>query len=130
MALTAASGNVALSWMVTAVAGDDHAVLPAEPSPSTGVRPRGVVGDHVAGAQPLRHRERDAVAARAVARRLVVLMVDGVHFAEHTCVVALGIGIDGTKHPLALVTSIAADHGGRGYPSGEAHAPVQVTPGV
>src|SRR5207302_6050466 len=34
---------------------------------------------------------------------LVVLMVDGVRFAEHTCVVALGIGIDGTKHPLALV---------------------------
>jgi putative transposase len=34
---------------------------------------------------------------------LVVLMVDGVHFAEHTCVVALGIGIDGGKHPLALV---------------------------
>jgi putative transposase len=34
---------------------------------------------------------------------LVVLMVDGVHFAEHTCVVALGIGVDGTKHPLALV---------------------------
>jgi putative transposase len=34
---------------------------------------------------------------------LVTLMVDGVHFAEHTCVVALGIGIDGTKHPLALV---------------------------
>jgi putative transposase len=32
---------------------------------------------------------------------LVVLMVDGVHFAEHTCVVALGIGIDGTKHPPA-----------------------------
>ena len=34
---------------------------------------------------------------------LVCLMVDGVHFGEHTCVVALGIGIDGTKHPLALV---------------------------
>ena len=34
---------------------------------------------------------------------LVMLMVDGVHFAEHTCVVALGIGVDGTKHPLALV---------------------------
>jgi putative transposase len=34
---------------------------------------------------------------------IVVLMVDGVHFAEHTCVVALGIGVDGTKHPLALV---------------------------
>jgi transposase-like protein len=34
---------------------------------------------------------------------LVALMVDGVHFAEHLCVVALGIGIDGTKHPLAVV---------------------------
>jgi putative transposase len=34
---------------------------------------------------------------------LVGLMVDGVHFGEHTCVVALGIGIDGTKHPLSLV---------------------------
>ncbi len=30
-------------------------------------------------------------------------MVDGVHFAEHCAVVALGIGIDGTKHPLAVV---------------------------
>src|ERR1051326_8350956 len=29
-------------------------------------------------------------------------MVDGVHFGEHTCVVALGIGIDGKKHPLAV----------------------------
>src|SRR6187551_3151177 len=34
---------------------------------------------------------------------LVAFMVDGVHFGEHTCVVALGIGIDGVKHPLALV---------------------------
>jgi putative transposase len=33
---------------------------------------------------------------------LVAFMADGVHFGEHTCVVALGIGIDGTKHPLAL----------------------------
>ncbi len=33
---------------------------------------------------------------------LVAFMVDGVHFGEHTCVVALGIGIDGTKHPLAV----------------------------
>lgn len=30
-------------------------------------------------------------------------MLDGVHFGEHTCIVALGIGVDGTKHPLALV---------------------------
>jgi putative transposase len=33
---------------------------------------------------------------------LVVLMVDGVHFADHLVVVAMGIAIDGTKHPLAL----------------------------
>ena len=30
-------------------------------------------------------------------------MIDGVHFGEHVCVVALGIGIDGVKHPLAVV---------------------------
>jgi hypothetical protein len=30
---------------------------------------------------------------------LVALLIDGVYFGEHTCVVALGIGIDGTKHP-------------------------------
>jgi transposase-like protein len=34
---------------------------------------------------------------------LVALMIDGVHFAETCCVVALGIDIEGTKHPLALV---------------------------
>jgi putative transposase len=34
---------------------------------------------------------------------LIAFMVDGVHFGEHTCVVALGIDIDGTKHPLSLV---------------------------
>jgi putative transposase len=34
---------------------------------------------------------------------LVALLIDGVHFGEHCCVVALGIAIDGTKHPLALV---------------------------
>ena len=34
---------------------------------------------------------------------LVALMIDGVHFADHLCIVALGIGIDGTKHPLGLV---------------------------
>src|SRR5665648_345021 len=33
---------------------------------------------------------------------LVALMVDGVHFGDHLCVVALGIGIDGVKHPLGL----------------------------
>jgi putative transposase len=34
---------------------------------------------------------------------LVALMIDGVHFGEHTCIVALGIDIDGVKHPLSLV---------------------------
>src|SRR5512135_2885157 len=33
---------------------------------------------------------------------LVALMIDGVHFAESCCVVALGIDIEGNKHPLAL----------------------------
>jgi putative transposase len=33
---------------------------------------------------------------------LVALMIDGMHFGEHTCVVALGVGIDGVKYPLAL----------------------------
>jgi putative transposase len=33
---------------------------------------------------------------------LVALMVDGIRVADHTCVVALGITIDGTKVPLAL----------------------------
>jgi transposase-like protein len=33
---------------------------------------------------------------------LVALLVDGVHFGDHLVVVALGIGLDGTKHPLAL----------------------------
>ncbi|VBA56923.1 IS256 family transposase [Mycobacterium pseudokansasii] len=34
---------------------------------------------------------------------VVALMVDGVHFAESCCAVALGIDIDGVKHPLAVV---------------------------
>jgi putative transposase len=33
---------------------------------------------------------------------LVAIMIDGVHFADHLCVVALGIAIDGTKHPLGI----------------------------
>ena len=34
---------------------------------------------------------------------LVALMVDGVHFAEHVCVVAMGIDVTGVKQPLAVV---------------------------
>jgi putative transposase len=33
---------------------------------------------------------------------LVAFMVDGVHFAESSCAAALGIGIDGSRHPLAV----------------------------
>src|SRR3954471_5363648 len=45
----------------------------------------------------------ELLAADLSGQDLVALMVDGVHFGEHCCVVALGIGIDGTKHPLSLV---------------------------
>jgi len=34
---------------------------------------------------------------------LVCVMVDGVHFADHLLVVAMGIAIDGQKHPLAVL---------------------------
>src|ERR1019366_5503927 len=58
---------------------------------------------------------------------LVAIMIDGVHFAEHLCVVALGISIDGTKIPLGLVegstenTTVAIDllTGWRGRGLGE-----------
>jgi transposase-like protein len=33
---------------------------------------------------------------------LVALMVDGVHFGDHVCVVAMGIDIAGRKHPLSI----------------------------
>jgi len=49
------------------------------------------------------HALGDLLAADLSELDLVALMIDGVHFADHLCVVALGIGIDGTKHPLALV---------------------------
>jgi hypothetical protein len=45
----------------------------------------------------------DVLAADLSGLDLVALMIDGVHFADHLCVVAMGIGIDGTKHPLGLV---------------------------
>src|SRR5437588_3964984 len=42
----------------------------------------------------------DMLAADLSELDVVALMIDGVHFADHLCVVALGIGIYGTKHPL------------------------------
>nr|WP_232807258.1 IS256 family transposase [Geodermatophilus chilensis] len=44
----------------------------------------------------------ELMAADLSALDLVALMIDGVHFGEHCCVVALGVGLDGVKHPLAL----------------------------
>ncbi len=49
------------------------------------------------------HALDDLLAADLSELDLVALMIDGVHFADHLCIVALGIDIDGTKHPLALV---------------------------
>ena len=78
-----------------------------------GLEPAGQAVDEAAAATSKSAVSRRFVAAtetalaELMARRLddldlVAFMVDGVHFGEHTCVVALGIGIDGTKHPLAV----------------------------
>lgn len=44
----------------------------------------------------------DLLAADLSSLDLGAIMIDGVHFAEHCCVVALGIDTEGTKHPLAV----------------------------
>jgi len=44
----------------------------------------------------------ELLAADLTSLDLVALMVDGIRVAEHCCVVALGITIDGTKIPLGL----------------------------
>ncbi len=49
------------------------------------------------------HALADLLAKDLSSLDLVALMIDGVYFADHLCVVALGIDIDGTKHPLGLV---------------------------
>ncbi|HET9198277.1 MAG TPA: IS256 family transposase [Solirubrobacterales bacterium] len=48
------------------------------------------------------HALGELLAANLSGLDLVALMVDGVKVAEHTCVVALGITLDGTKVPLGL----------------------------
>ena len=45
----------------------------------------------------------ELLAADLSALDLVALMIDGVHFGQSVCLVALGIDEQGTKHPLALV---------------------------
>jgi len=80
---------------------------------SAGLEPAGQAVEAAAAATSKSAVSRRFVAAtetalaELMARRLdgldlVAFMVDGVHFGEHACVVALGIGIDGTKHPLAV----------------------------
>ena len=49
------------------------------------------------GPPPKFHETRDILEQRRWWR-----LANGVHFAESCCVVALGIGIDGVRHPLAL----------------------------
>ncbi len=44
----------------------------------------------------------ELMAADLTGLDLVALIVDGVNFAGHCCVVALGIDIEGAKHPLAV----------------------------
>jgi putative transposase len=61
------------------------------------------------------HALAELLAADLSALDLVALLVDGVKVAEHCCVVALGITIDGTKVPLGLAegatenTSVVTD---------------------
>ncbi len=52
----------------------------------------------------------DLLAADLSGLDLVAMMIDGVHFADHLCVVALGIDIDGIKHPLASGRGIDGEH--------------------
>jgi putative transposase len=81
---------------------------------SAGLEPVGAEVDKVASSTSKSAVSRRFVAATETAladllgadlRELdpVALMIDGVHFGEHLCVVALGIGVDGTKRPLAVV---------------------------
>jgi transposase-like protein len=49
------------------------------------------------------HALAELLAQDLSALDLVALLVDGIRVAEHTCVVALGITLDGTKVPLGLV---------------------------
>ena len=48
------------------------------------------------------HALAELLAADLSELDLVALLVDGIRVADHCCVVALGVTIDGTKVPLAL----------------------------
>ena len=44
---------------------------------------------------------------------LVALMIDGVHFGDHLCVVALGISIDRVQAPAGAGRGLDREHHGR-----------------
>jgi putative transposase len=58
------------------------------------VSERFVVGTRRRLAELMRRELRDL--------KLVALLIDGVHFAEHVVLAAVGIDVDGVKHPLGL----------------------------
>jgi len=63
--------------------------------------------EQVGGLAPVRFAATETAVGELPAADLsgldpVALLIDGVHFGEHLCVVALGIGIAGVKHPLGL----------------------------
>jgi putative transposase len=85
-------------------------VSPRPGRPGTGRHQRRAdrLGDvEVGGLAPFvartEHALAELLAADLTGLDLVALMVDGIRVAEHRCVVALGITIDGTKIPLGLV---------------------------
>jgi hypothetical protein len=53
------------------------------------------------------HALAELLAADLSGLDLVALLIDGIRVAAHTCVVALGITLDGTKVPLALAEGAA-----------------------
>ncbi len=59
---------------------------------------------------------------------VVALMIDGAHFAESCCVVALGIGIDGVRHPLSAVWTDAAAPTGADLPNHSASSSTSLVP--
>ncbi|MGH3260501.1 MAG: IS256 family transposase, partial [Trebonia sp.] len=99
-------GRMAMGKMLAGISTRRYATV--------GLEPVGVRTEQAAGSVSRSAISRRFVAATQTALAelmaaplgeidLVALMIDGINFGEHLCVCALGIGIDGVKHPLALV---------------------------
>ena len=98
-------GKMAMEWMLAGLStrrygvglepvGEQVSGSASSTSKSAVSRKFGAMTEHALG---------DLLAADLSTPDLVAFMVDGVHFAEHCCIVALGIDIARTKHPLALI---------------------------